>query len=209
MSVPYRANKAHRLAVQTLLSADVPLWKIAKQLGIGEETLRRHYPQQLERAGLINGRKPHEPTPDNRKKVWMLAGMQVANESIAKFLDIGDETLRKHYSEDIERGRIEANLKVGMKLFEMATGPAELKTTATAAIFWAKTKMGFVETSRVEQTGKEGGPVEHAIQIVLPDNSRGDVSPALMPAIEQNLADIAAEIDAFPEAEPESEYDDD
>lgn len=207
MSVPYRANKAHRQTVETLLAADVPLWKIAKQIDIAEATLKRHYHQQIERAGLIGGQKPHEPSPDSKHKAWMLAGMGLPNEKIAKFLDIGDETLRKHYSEDLHRGRMEADLQVGMNLFKMATGDRALKTTATCAMFWAKSKMGWVETSRVEQTGKDGGPLEHQVVIMLPDNGRGDTTLPGAPAIERSAAEISAEIDALPE--PDLEADDD
>lgn len=49
----------------------------------------------------------------------------------------------------------EMNEEVTEAIFDAATSG-----NVTAAIFWAKCKLGWVETNRQEHTGKDGGPIE-------------------------------------------------
>ena len=60
--------------------------------------------------------------------------------------DIGREvglrspkTLRKHFREELDRGRIEANIKVGKALFEMATSGKHVSAT----IYWLNRQAGW------------------------------------------------------------------
>jgi hypothetical protein len=96
------------------------------------------------------------PTDDERKLAEQMTALGIPQESIALVIrdGIDDKTLRKHFRRELDIGKIVANTKVGSSLFEKATGG-----DTTAAIFWAKTQMGWKETSAHEITGKDGGPI--------------------------------------------------
>ena len=96
--------------------------------------------------------KEHIPSQDSRKLVRNLAAMGVRYADIAHKLDINDETLRKHYREDLESGRIDANAQIANTLFQQAK-----KGNTTAAIFWLKTRAGWKETQVTELTGAVDG----------------------------------------------------
>jgi uncharacterized protein YjcR len=99
--------------------------------------------------------KEHIPSEDSRKLVKNLAAMGVRYVDIAHKLDINDETLRKHYREDLESGRIDANAQIANTLFQQAK-----KGNMTAAIFWLKTRAGWKETNITELSGGEGSEVK-------------------------------------------------
>jgi hypothetical protein len=97
---------------------------------------------------------------------------------------------------------IEANSKVAGNLLLMATGPRDLKTTVTAAIWWTKAKMGWKDTSRIENTGPDGGPlqVEHQVVVVLPSNDRD-------PIIDVDASDIRDDAPELPAPDQDDESD--
>ena len=74
--------------------------------------------------------------------------------SIATAIGIDAKTLRKHYSQELDIGHIKANSAVAQSLFRKATGDGP--QSVTAAIFWAKTRLGWKETMVNELVGKEG-----------------------------------------------------
>ena len=82
-----------------------------------------------------------KPTDEQRRTVRSLSAYGTEPDDIAKYLCLSEKTLEKYYGKDILRARVEANLKVGKALFEMATHGGEV----AAAIFWAKTRCGFHE----------------------------------------------------------------
>jgi hypothetical protein len=69
---------------------------------------------------------------------------------------------------EIDTAQVKADAAVAKFLYGTASGRA-LKDGATysdcvrAAMFWAKTRMGWRETQEIEHTGKDGGPVEVAV----------------------------------------------
>ncbi len=74
-----------------------------------------------------------------------MAGYGVPEYDIALVLGIGPKTLRKHYREEFDTGRVKANAKVAESLFRKATGDG--RQSVTAATFWLKTRAGWKETS--------------------------------------------------------------
>jgi hypothetical protein len=96
--------------------------------------------------------KEHIPTDETRKLVRSLSAVGIRHVDIAIKLDINDETLRKHYKEELELGRIDANAQIGNTLFQQAK-----KGNTTAAIFWLKTRAGWKETQVTELTGAVDG----------------------------------------------------
>lgn len=84
---------------------------------------------------------PHSPTPADRKKVRVLSGLGIKQDDIAAAFGIDDKTLRKHYREELDGGKIESNSAVARSLYNMATDPD--KPQVSAAIFWLKCQAGW------------------------------------------------------------------
>ena len=80
--------------------------------------------------------KKHEPTDETRARVRSLVAVGVPQDDVAKILGVSAPTLRKHYREQLNVAKAEANAKVAGALFRIATTPGTQQVTA--AIFWLK-----------------------------------------------------------------------
>lgn len=108
------------------------------------------------------GRKEYEPTSQQRKQVELLAALGVRIDDIPMVLadvEMGKlhvNTLRKHFQEELDSGRVKANTKIAKKLYETA-----LEGNTTAMIFWLKVQAGWKEApQRLEHTGADGAPIK-------------------------------------------------
>lgn len=116
----------------------------------------------------------HQPTDENRAEVRALASFGVTQEDIAAFIGISKPTLAKYYPDELRVSSIKANATVGKYLYNLASGMA-LKNGAThgdcsrAAMFWAKTRMGWRETDRLEHSGPNGGAIPIEINRTIVD----------------------------------------
>jgi hypothetical protein len=125
------------------------------------------------------GRKQHEPTPKTRGEVAALKSFGVPLDEIAVYVGIDRKTLSKHYKEEIASAQTKANAAVGHFLYGAASGRA-LKDGAThsdcvrAAMFWAKTRMGWRETSQVDHTSSDGSLAPTRIVIEAGGDNRND-----------------------------------
>ena len=114
--------------------------------------------------------KPHIPTDKTRAEIIALRSYGVPIKEVAAYIGIDDKTLYKYYKDELENSAIKANANVGKFLYQAASGQA-LTTGATysdcvrAAMFWAKTRMGWKETNVQEHTGADGKPIAHAVEI--------------------------------------------
>ena len=105
--------------------------------------------------------KPHIPTDKTRAEIIALRSYGVPIKEVAAYIGIDDKTLYKYYSEELELSATKANANVGKFLYQAASGQA-LTTGASysdcvrAAMFWAKTRMGWKETNVQEHTGANG-----------------------------------------------------
>ena len=111
------------------------------------------------------GRKPHEPTEKTKAEVAALVSYGVPVKQVAAYIGIDDKTLAKYYREIMDEAMAKAHGQVGRYLFQGASGAlldkgASHADCLRAAMFYAKTQMGFKETDRVEQTGADGGPIQ-------------------------------------------------
>lgn len=90
--------------------------------------------------------KKLEPTDEDRKLVESMSGFGVPLEQIAALTcgGIDRDTLSKHFKNELIQGKAKANSKIGQTLFQKATNG-----DTAAAIFWAKTQMGWRETKEV------------------------------------------------------------
>ena len=108
----------------------------------------------------------HEPTPEQRHIVQLHATIGTPQEDIAKVIGIDPKTLRLHYRDELDSAHVKANAKVGQFLFQNASG-ATLANGAThsdcvrAAMFWAKTRMGWCETQKLDHTSSDGSMSPH------------------------------------------------
>lgn len=99
------------------------------------------------------GRPAYEPTPEARRTVKGMAAVGVPAEDIARVLDVDPKTLRKHFRRELDTGSVEANARVAQSLFQKAIGNTPQSTIA--AIFWLKTRAGWVEKPAAEAPGKK------------------------------------------------------
>lgn len=207
--MPSKVKSVHPLRsiekrLRDMLALNPPLWRVAEVLEIHEDTIRRRYGHILDEFGIGTGAKPYVPSDADRQRVRLMAVAGIVQEDIARVIGIPFGTLKDHYREELDLALLEANAKVAGNLLLMATGPRNEKTTAQAAIWWTKARMGWRDITRVENTGADGGPmqVENQVVVVLPDNGRGD-----------NVIDgFARATEALPapsEIEPDEDEDDD
>ena len=105
----------------------------------------------------------HKPTDQQRKIVKAMSAYGIPQDDIAKVIGIHDETLRIHYRHELDVANAEACAKVAENLFRKAIGDG--RESVTAAIFWMKTRGRWKETSGVELTGKDGGPVTFVLGV--------------------------------------------
>ena len=107
----------------------------------------------------------HQPTDKTRAEIIALRSYGVPIKEVGAYIGIDDKTLYKYYKDELENSAIKANANVGKFLYQAASGQA-LTTGATysdcvrAAMFWAKTRMGWKETNVQEHTGVNGGAIQ-------------------------------------------------
>lgn len=94
----------------------------------------------------------HQPTDKTRAEIVALRSYGVPIKEVAAYIGIDDKTLYKYYKDELDNSAMKANANVGKFLYQAASGQA-LTTGATysdcvrAAMFWAKTRMGWKETN--------------------------------------------------------------
>ena len=77
-----------------------------------------------------------------------MAGLGVPQEIIAKYLNITKPTLHKHFREELDSGMAVADMRIAESLFNQA-----ISGNTSAAIFWAKARMGWSEKVDHQHTG--------------------------------------------------------
>lgn len=117
-----------------------------------------------------SGRPAFKPTDDERKMVSQMVAVGIPIQQVAQVVrdGIAEDTLRKHFEAEIRESKIKANAKIGGSLYNRA-----INGDTAAAIFWAKTQMGWRETQNVSMVDGDGNalPVQR-IEIVAPSSDR-------------------------------------
>ena len=98
----------------------------------------------------------HKPTEEGRHQVEEMSGYGVRQEVICKVMRVSLPTLHKYYRDELDAGDGRAQVAIGEALFEKAV----IGRDTASLIFLAKVRLGFKETSRVENTGADGGPIQ-------------------------------------------------
>jgi hypothetical protein len=103
------------------------------------------------------GRPAFEPTDAERKQVEALSGYGLPIDQIGSLVRDGIhiDTLRVHFSSELQSGKAKANAQVGKTLFSKV-----MAGDTTAAIWWSKTQMRWAETQKHELSGIDGQPIE-------------------------------------------------
>ncbi len=118
----------------------------------------------------------HQPTEKTRAEIIALRSYGVPIKEVAAYIGIDDKTLYKYYKDELENSAIKANANVGKFLYQAASGQA-LTTGATysdcvrAAMFWAKTRMGWKETN-VQEVKMADEPIAKVTIEVISANAK-------------------------------------
>ena len=97
------------------------------------------------------GRPSFQPTEEQRRMVEVMASGGIQQDAIASVLKIDRNTLAKHFKDELDNAATKANAKIVANLFKQAT--KDDFRAGPAAMFWAKTKMGWREKVDVSVSG--------------------------------------------------------
>ena len=100
------------------------------------------------------GRRPYSFSAEERQQVERMAGVGVAQKQICALIrdGIDEDTLVKHFSAELQRGRAKAHAKVGARLFQRC-----MDGDTACLIFYCKTQMGWREKQEIELGGTVNG----------------------------------------------------
>ena len=122
--------------------------------GVIEIVAKLNKDKEIIPAKNKRGRPRHLSNPTTRKKVFDLSIVGTRHEDIALVMGINNNTLTKYYSDELEKGRIEANAAVAGTLYEKAK-----QGDTSSMIFWLKTRAQWSEKNTTELTGEGGAPI--------------------------------------------------
>ena len=92
------------------------------------------------------GRPAFKPTDEQREQVITMSSNGLPHIQIAPLIGCSSpKTLRKHFRDELDIGKIQANAKVAGALYQSA-----LEGNVKAQTFWLKTVGGWQETGNVE-----------------------------------------------------------
>ena len=92
------------------------------------------------------GSPPFKPTDEQREQVKAMSSHGVPHRQQAPLIGCSSpKTLRKHFRDELNTGKIQANAKVAGALYQSA-----LEGNVKAQRFWLKTVGGWQETGNVE-----------------------------------------------------------
>lgn len=97
------------------------------------------------------GVKPWIPTDDERRLVEHYVSLGYTQEQIAALLNKSVDSLDRHCRRELDLGQLTVNAKIGGKLFQKA-----MAGDTAALIFWAKTRLGWKETSGLDIKTPDG-----------------------------------------------------
>ena len=122
----------------------------------------------------------HQPTEKTRAEIIALRSYGVPIKEVAAYIGIDDKTLYKYYKDELENSAIKANANVGKFVYQAASGQAIAQGAShgdcvRAAMFWAKTRMGWKETNVQEHTGANGKPLIPSAKEMTTDELKAEL----------------------------------
>lgn len=106
------------------------------------------------------GRPPHKPSDKERQQVQLLVAAGLTHDFIARIIGVSDETLRKHYRDELDLGQAKVVAQVVNSLLKKALGDG--KDSVAAAKFYLERAAGW----EARMAHKHEGDVGVTIQIV-------------------------------------------
>jgi hypothetical protein len=108
------------------------------------------------------GRPLFKPTAEKREQVITMSSNGVPHRQQAPLIGCSSpKTLRKHFREELNIGKIQANAKVADALYQQA-----LNGNVKAQTFWLKTVGGWQETGNLETVSeRELGAIKLASEV--------------------------------------------
>jgi hypothetical protein len=92
-------------------------------------------------------RKAFTPTEEQRRLAQVLSSYGIRQADIGAEVGLqSPKTLRKHFREELDRGRIGADIKVAMTLYRLATSGKHVSAT----IYWLSRRAGWNSKTRRE-----------------------------------------------------------
>lgn len=117
------------------------------------------------------GAKAAKYDESNAMTVRALSQYGVPQEDIAAQIGCCVETMVGLYAREMAEGRAVANAKIGKRLFAKA-----MDGDTASLIFWAKTRMGWRETQKVDVTSSDGTMSPVPLTINLADLSAEEIA---------------------------------
>jgi hypothetical protein len=96
------------------------------------------------------------PGAQQSREVSVMSALGLSPKEISLVVNVDERLLKSYYSKELQVSRSVANLIVARKALEMAVSGRYPDMTK----FWLKSQAKWKETSAVELTGRDGGPVE-------------------------------------------------
>lgn len=107
-----------------------------------------------------------------KREILMLKGCGFSNEEVSLVTGVPMHTLTKQFGDEMKKGALLQTAAVLRNLHTIATDPTH-RGSVQAAIFWAKARAGWTETSRTEVTGANGEPLKMEVsQAKVLDSSK-------------------------------------
>lgn len=103
------------------------------------------------------GRPPYEPTDFDRDYVKRMSSFGIPTPRIAKIVGIDEKTLQKHFPDELENATDELVARVATNMASIAEGDSPQAVSAGKYLLAVRGK--WLETSRTELTGANGGPI--------------------------------------------------
>lgn len=101
---------------------------------------------------MPRGRPAHKPSKESREIVKNLAIAGFTRPHICQALGIGsNQTLSKHYGDELREGHLLATAAVAGKLFDKCMGG-----DTSAMIFWMKARAGWRDRTDINHTSDDG-----------------------------------------------------
>lgn len=125
------------------------------------------------------GQQPYVKTPEVAATVSALSTFGVNQEDICRFIGVSLPTLHKYFRQELDESAAKGKVAVTKFLFHAASGKALDDGAAyadclRAAMFYAKTRMGWKETNVNEITNPDGSLTPTRIELVAPDANAKD-----------------------------------
>jgi DNA-binding CsgD family transcriptional regulator len=150
-----RAEKKLALKMQ---GAGAGRQQIAEALDCSVTTLRRRLPELSRRkpSGVV----AREFSDDERKLVGALVSFGIAYADIASLLGVGVTTIKVQFREELANGLTRANASVATALYRNATTNQSVR----AQMFWLRSRAGWVDDRRTEESLPPSGPEEDVLR---------------------------------------------